>query len=218
MKHYWNNGYWSQHLNRPDQNDLYERLWVEKHQALIDTLPKGRALDLGCGIGQNTAYWMEKGFEVVSADLSEVALAELKRRIPQAQILTLDMTAPLPFPDRAFDVVFASLSIHYFNEATTKALAKELWRILKPNGILMGSVNASTAYRYIADHAIKLEENFYIDGERTVRLFDKPQLDFFFQDFRELSAELTRTVRFHDPKEMWEFIYQKTEASEGSQA
>ena len=209
MKTYWNDRYWAHHLARPEQNDLFEQLWVRRHLEFINTFPRGTVLDLGCGIGQNTAFWREQGFSVVSADLSETALTELKRRIPEADTVALDMTRPLPFPDGCFSVIFTSLSMHYFDKSTTSALVRELHRILKSGGVVIGSVNASTAYRYIADHAVTLEENFFLDGERTVRLFDKPQLDFFFSDFTPVLVEYTHSVRFHEPKDMWEFIYRK---------
>jgi SAM-dependent methyltransferase len=99
MGNYWNDNYWRRHLAEPERMDIFEELWIGKHQELIDKLNKGHALDLGCGIGQNTAFWRERGFSVVSADLSETALAELKRRIPEADTVALDMTRPLPFPD-----------------------------------------------------------------------------------------------------------------------
>ena len=206
-KQYWNEGYWKHHLSRPQENDLFRELWVTRHQAFIDRLPRGELLDLGCGIGQNTDYFRSQGFSVTAADLSATALAELKGRCPNVATVELDMSRPLPFEDHCFDVVFASLSIHYFDRETTHALVREIRRILKAGGYLIGSVNSSKAYVYIKDHAVTLEDNYYMDGERAVRLFDREQLDDFFRDLQEVLLEETETVRFGDPKTMWEFIY-----------
>jgi SAM-dependent methyltransferase len=209
MKTYWNQEYWEHHLSRPQENDLFEELWLCRHQAFVDTLDRGSVLDLGCGIGQYTDYWMSQGFTVTSADLSSRALAEIKERNPNANVVELDMSQPLPFEDHSFDVVFASLSIHYFDDRTTLALVGELERILKPNGYLIGSVNSSRAYVYIRDYAKTIEENYYLDGDKSVRLFDRKQFETYFSRFHALLLEETETLRFGSPKAMWEFIYKK---------
>ena len=54
MGNYWNDNYWRRHLAEPERMDIFEELWIGKHQELIDKLNKGHALDLGCGIGQFT--------------------------------------------------------------------------------------------------------------------------------------------------------------------
>lgn len=206
---YWNNGCWSRHLSAPNRMDICNALWVEKHQRLIDTLPKNSVLDLGCGIGQFTEYWLRNGFSVVSADISRIALDELRRRIPNANTLELDMGKTLPFQDGSFGVVFANLSIHYFESEATMQLSNEIWRMLKPDGLFMGSMNSSAAYEFIKDHIIPLEDNYYLSGERKVRLFDRQQFDLFFGKFAALLLEDIHTVRFQNPRDHWEFIFQK---------
>lgn len=70
MGNYWNDNYWRRHLAEPERMDIFEELWIGKHQELIDKLNKGHVLDLGCGIGQFTDYWINNGFQVTSADIS----------------------------------------------------------------------------------------------------------------------------------------------------
>ena len=86
----------------------------------------------------------------------------------------------------------------------------EVKRILKDDGIFVGSCNSSKAYKYIADCSTVLEDGFYReDGGRTVRLFDKEQFDRFFADWNKMALEEIETVRFNKSKIMWEFIYKK---------
>ena len=209
MGNYWNDSYWRRHLSQPERMDIFEDLWVCKHQEMIDKLNKGYVLDLGCGIGQYTDFWLSNGFQVTSADISEKALQTLKERTPSAVTVELDMSKPLPFGDSTFDVVFANLSTHYFDEKTTLALSGEIHRILKPGGLFMGSMNSTAAFRFVKDQAIELEENFYLIGPRHIRLFDRPQFDRFFGQFHMVSLEEVCTVRFKSKKDQWEFIFQK---------
>lgn len=189
--------------------DIFDDLWIEKHRELIEKPEKGHVLDLGCGIGQFTDYWINHGFHVTSADISVNALNALKERTPAATTVELDMSKPLPFADGAFDVVFANLSIHYFDEETTLALSGEIHRVLKPGGLFLGSVNSSAAYEIVKDEATVLADHYYLIGERYIRLFDRPQFDFFFGQFKTLSLEEIHTVRFKRQRDHWEFIFQK---------
>ena len=208
-KTYWDKGYWERHLAQTQRMDIFDNLWVTKHQQLIDALEKGTVLDLGCGIGQYTDYWLANGFDVISTDISVVALKELKARTPNAKTLQLDMSESMPFDDAAFDIVFANLSIHFFDSETTQKLTNEISRVLKPNGLFIGSVNSSKAYEFVKDRAQILDENYYLIGERYIRLFDRQSFDLFFHDFRMISLEETHITRFKGDKDMWEFIYQK---------
>ncbi|MBQ7649341.1 MAG: methyltransferase domain-containing protein, partial [Victivallales bacterium] len=42
----------------------------------------GKILDLGCGIGANTQYLIERGYHVLSADYSREALKSIERLQP----------------------------------------------------------------------------------------------------------------------------------------
>ena len=196
-------------MSRTDEMDIFEDLWIGKHQDMINKLEKGSVLDLGCGIGQYTDFWMRNGFEVTSADLSYKALGALKERTPSANTVQLDMSKPLPFEDGVFDVVFANLSIHYFDEKTTHALSDEIYRVLKPNGLFIGSVNSTAALQYVKDIAQVLADNYYFIEEQYIRLFDRPQFDQFFSRFETVSLEHCQVVRFKRPKNQWEFILRK---------
>jgi ubiquinone/menaquinone biosynthesis C-methylase UbiE len=75
----------------------------------------------------------------------------------------------LPFADETFDVVYASLSLHYFDEETTNLIFKEIYRILKPGGILAYITNP------ISDPQTKtykkIDECFFEDPERLKKRY-----------------------------------------------
>ena len=208
-KEYWNEEYWKKHLksHEGEKLDFLEDIWINKYPEIFEKIPKGKSLDLGCGLGQYTKYMMDNGFKVTSVDISEEVLNRLKENIPEANTMQLDMSQKLPFKDNEFNLVIANLSIHYFDEKTTKKLLSEIKRILRPGGYFIGSVNSSKSFKYIADVAQKIEDNFFYENGRMVRLWDKEQFNTFFSEFEELELEEVTTIRWNREKIMWEFIY-----------
>ena len=101
--------------------------------------PGARLLELGCGAGIDAALFARGGATVTATDFSEAALAHARARFPGVPGLSfraLDMTAPLPFPDAAFDAVYARLSLHYFTDPVTRRVVAEIARVLAPGGPL----------------------------------------------------------------------------------
>lgn len=211
MNNYWNDEYWKKHLetHKGETLDFLTDIWLEKYSDIIKQIPKQNALDLGCGLGQYTKYLMDKGFNVMSADISIEVLNKLKSNIKNANIKELDMSKPLPFDNESFNLVFANLSIHYFDSKTTINLLKEIRRILKKDGYFIGSVNSSKTYKFIKDVAQQIEPNYYYENGRTVRLWDKEQFDEFFSEFNLIKLEEVETTRWNKTKIMWEFIAKK---------
>lgn len=205
---YWDEIYWEKHLKEDDLDNI-EDLWILKYEDIINEKKHGKILDLGCGVGQYTNYFMENGHEVVATDVSKKALDYLKNRLPNVKTILQDMTEPFSFADNEFDIVFANLSIHFFSTTDTKKLIKEIHRILKPNGYFIGSVNSTSAYEYIKDHVTKIEENYYNSKGRKVRLWNEEQFNTFFNDFKKIALNEVIETRFNKQKNMWEFIYIK---------
>jgi SAM-dependent methyltransferase len=104
-------------------------------------------LDLGAGQGQDSRFFAEQGYDVVSTDLEESALeqsrAKLSNELKQnVTIQKVDLREELPSDDGSFDVVYAHLSLHYFNYETTVRLFAEISRVLKPGGVLAFFTNS----------------------------------------------------------------------------
>ncbi len=52
-KEYWNNGYWEDNIKN-NKTDFLEDSWMEKYSEEIMKIESKKAIDLGCGIGQDT--------------------------------------------------------------------------------------------------------------------------------------------------------------------
>ncbi|MCC7372839.1 MAG: methyltransferase domain-containing protein [Chloroflexi bacterium] len=108
-------------------------------KALLPDLTGRRALDLGCGTGQWTAYLAECGAaEVVGVDLSErmLAVARRDRAHPRVTYQRASMEEAA-FPPECFEVVISSLAFHYVEDFA--ALARRIASWLTPGGHLVFS-------------------------------------------------------------------------------
>jgi SAM-dependent methyltransferase len=99
----------------------------------LPRLPKGRALDVACGIGRNALYLAEKGYAVDAVDISSVAL-ERARETARARHLAihwaeLDLESEA-LPDERYDLI---VMVRY----THLALVPQLVARLAPGGHLL---------------------------------------------------------------------------------
>lgn len=132
-----------------------------------------RILDLGCGSGPLSAALRENGADVSGFDASSAILDEARRRLGADTDLRVgDLADPLPYADREFDDVIASLVLHYLRD--WGAPLSELNRILRPGGRLILSVNHPTIFPVVyPDHdyftVTRYTEDYVMDG-RSVDL------------------------------------------------
>jgi len=107
-------------------------------QALGARVVGARVLDLGCGTGY-TLTRLPEGVRAVGLDFAPAALALSSRRASGAALVRGDATR-LPFADGCFDAVLA-LDVLEHLDSDAEA-AREIGRVLKPNGVLIATVPA----------------------------------------------------------------------------
>jgi SAM-dependent methyltransferase len=132
--------WWNKKLEKYATED-----WVGKPtifaQWVIDYLPqKGKLLEVGAGHGQDSKYFATLGYEVTATDFADTAISYMKQKLDgfgdSLKIEQVDLSNPLHYGDNTFDVVYAHLSTHFFDDNKTGKLFSEFFRILKPGGIL----------------------------------------------------------------------------------
>ncbi|HEX2738915.1 MAG TPA: class I SAM-dependent methyltransferase [Rubrobacter sp.] len=141
-----------------------EDAWLERWQVMLETSREIPILELGCGGGHDAAFLTEIGFAVIATDLSDEALELTRRRAPDARVENVDLTRGLPFPDAAFRVIVASLSLHYFPWRKTLEILDDIHRCLEPQGHLLARFNSTRDPRYFAAEKQQIEDNFYLIG------------------------------------------------------
>lgn len=205
---FWDNEYWKDVIDN-NKIDFIKDSWMEKYIDEINKVKCKNAIDLGCGIGQDTKWLLDKGFDVISCDFSKRALDKLKESIPNSKTMQIDIKEKLPFKDNSIGLINANLSIHYFDMKNTIEIFNEINRILEPNGIFVGRVNSDKNEEYIKEDTQKIEENFYYMNGRYKRLFNKEQFDILTKDWKIIDLNESITVRKGRKKALWEFVLQK---------
>ena len=98
----------------------------------IDGLPKGRLLDIGCGVGDFLVHVQQKGWEVAGIEPSDDAKSITQNRLG---FLPLDPSESTSFADRSFDVITMWHVLEHIDDLKTQL--SELKRLLKPGGRLI---------------------------------------------------------------------------------
>lgn len=109
----------------------------------IDPAAVHTALDLACGPGAWALDFARTypHAEVVGIDIAQVPLTEARRLAKRENLANAvfhegDITdqAGLPFPDNAFDLVWARLVFLHLPRVTWEPMLREIYRVLRPNG------------------------------------------------------------------------------------
>ncbi|MDD5658151.1 MAG: class I SAM-dependent methyltransferase, partial [Elusimicrobia bacterium] len=91
-------------------------------------------VDLGCGAGEAAVYFARQGARVSACDLSP-GMADVALRLARLHGAAVDVAVAaaesLPYPDAAFDRVFANGVLHH---AELLPALREVRRVLKPGG------------------------------------------------------------------------------------
>jgi SAM-dependent methyltransferase len=97
-----------------------------------------RVLDLGAGDGRLSEA-LDAG-QLTLADVSAVALARARERVPGARVVELEPDAALPLEDSSFDLVLCAETIEHVRDV--QLLLSEARRVLAPGGVLAVSTPA----------------------------------------------------------------------------
>ncbi len=106
---------------------------------LVPTLPIGRALDLGCGLGRAALYMARLGWQVDGIDFIPKAITEATNRAEQAGLLDkinfhLGPVTELDFLSGPYDFALDVGCAHGFDLDELRAYHQHLLRLLKPDG------------------------------------------------------------------------------------
>lgn len=108
-----------------DMKDIYKRF--EKYLNQGDKI-----LDLGCGSGRDSLYFIKKGYNVIAVDYAE-ELIKMATKLLNKEVLHMDMR-DLDFNEE-FDGIWACASILHINRDDIEKVIGNCEKSLKDNGI-----------------------------------------------------------------------------------
>lgn len=203
---------WDNWSKRRSGIPVYD-LWLDEYKDILYQNKHKEILDLGCGIGADTLYLLERGYNVLSCDFSNEALKSIQDNIPNSKTLYLDMRKKFPIKDNSYSLIIADLSLHYFDNKTTIHIMSEIKRILKQEGILLSRVASVNDFNFGAGVGEELEKNYYFEGDYTKRFFDLEDVNKYFGIIGSVESKETQMTRnekeYSKPKVLYKIKVKK---------
>jgi SAM-dependent methyltransferase len=190
----------------PDQRAIWDD-WHRTHTSasrssnahnlvdeFVDLLPHSedhRILEVGCGQGREAIALARMGLAVDAIDLSPLAVALARKNAQKAgvaiSIIEHDAAELLPYDSHRFAGVFAHLSLHYFDETTTRKIFAELARVTMPGGGILFTVRSVHDRFY--GRGDQVDDNLFCFEGHVRGFFDKQHVRSVLIDWDECSEE-----------------------------
>lgn len=137
----------------------------------ISVLPGKNILDLGCGGGDHSAYFVSQRLDVVAADISGGMARIAKSRGIRTVIMDMEN---LGFQDDAFDGIWAVTSLLHVPKSELPGVVRNLSYLLKQNGVIYSCVKEGEGERMIVDKLNPSTRRFFAfwQGEEFLNLFE----------------------------------------------
>lgn len=154
---------YEKHYEKEEVFLRYPADWVVRfHNMYMKAqIPGGRVLDYGCGGGNNSVFFIDKGYETYGVDTAPSALSLIKKNLQSKHLdvqlarrfSTISPTNPeLPFENNFFDFILSNQVLYYLpTKEYIQKVCQECARVLRPGGVvfftMMGPRNC-----YIAEY------------------------------------------------------------------
>lgn len=203
-KEHWNNEFSKSEFPKPKYD-----LWLDKYADILEQSKETPIIDLGCGLGGDSLYLVERGYKVISCDVSDVALEKVKANISAYQTIMVNMLQGLPFNESTAKIIIADLCLHYFYWEDTVRIVDEIERVLIPGGYLLCRVNSTKDTNYGAGQGDIMEENYFATKENIKRFFSREQIEKLFTGWNIKYINEYQMDRYKYSKILWEIAVHK---------
>lgn len=191
-KTYWNTFYAENKvINAPS---LFAR-WI------LERVEKGKKIvDMGCGNGRDSIFFMENGMKVYAVDASDVATEHITRSYPgKIHVENKDFVNYLGEMKEEFDYLYSRFTIHAIREEEQKICIQNAYRAIKPGGEFFIEVRC-TKDELFGKGTLVAKNTYFYNGHNR-RFVEKEELlsDLREQNFIiEYAEEKTGFAPFED--------------------
>lgn len=140
----------------------------------FDPAAGGALLDFGCGVGRLLRFFARLGDSVAlhGADVDSASIAWCQENLRFARFEPLTGWPPAPYPDGAFDALYACSVLTHLDEPTGRAWLEDFHRITKPAAALVLTVQG----RNVVDSILRGDTELRIPTAEQLRA-DLPRLE-----------------------------------------
>jgi cyclopropane fatty-acyl-phospholipid synthase-like methyltransferase len=201
--------YWE--LNWKDKEIHPQNNFAKKCYAFIKNKRYSTLLDIGSGDGRDSIYFAKKGFKVTSIDFSKSSIKLLKNELNKRKIS--EITAyfanieSMNLKGNSFDIIYAHLSLQYFDDEITTKIFNKIFQTLKKGGIFFIKCKSTNDALY--GKGTKISENIYIKGHLR-HFFSKEYMRKKLQNFEILKIRQTSSTYSTYKSSFIEAIAKKT--------
>lgn len=113
--------------------------WIAQHAHLIPE--NGHILDLACGKGRHTRFFLQKGHAVTAVDIDLGGVADLAT-VPDTTLIEADLeNAAWPLAGRQYDAVIVCNYLH-------RPILNHIFQVVAPGGLLLYDTFAAGNERF----------------------------------------------------------------------
>ncbi|HRF59065.1 MAG TPA: class I SAM-dependent methyltransferase [Fimbriimonadaceae bacterium] len=136
-------------------------------------VPRGRALDFGCGAGRSTRLLADLGYDAEGVDVATSMVERARTLNPDLTFRTIEHGDFSAYAPRSFDLVLACFPFDNIAGQDRKvALFSALRSLLRPAGILVNVVSSADIYihEWVSFTTTAFPENRVAGNEDVVRI------------------------------------------------
>lgn len=155
-------------------------------------------LNLGCGNGADSLYFAKKGLMVTAVDWSSNALHQLGETIKRHGIKNVKVVqqdiAKMSLKSNSFDIVYAHLSLHYFDDKTTRKIFDYIHEVLEPDGLFF--VKCKSVWDKFYGLGRKIDEDVYEYHGHLRHFFSKDYMIDLLKKFQVIKVRRTSSFYY----------------------
>lgn len=138
----------------------------------LETIPKGKALEIGIGPGKNIKKLLDNGFDIHGIDISKVAISKAKKHNSKhCQFECIDITKAQLKPN-TYTLIICSMSLHYLDLSDFIQVVSDLKSSLVEGGFFyIGVLSQNDTL-----------SNFNYKDTLIKHFFTKEEIQYYFKD------------------------------------